>query len=81
MVRYKGAWAHYNISPETAGICEARLLKWEDEDQLSPPQHILLLRSMRHWVGSSDERALIDELGEVIENSFRNRDSLSPESR
>lgn len=81
MIRYRGDWAHYQISPETIGICEARLLKYEGKSQNSPPPQILLLKSFRHWVGSSDEQNLMDELGYALDNNHRNRDDTSPESR
>ncbi|HEX2535929.1 MAG TPA: hypothetical protein VHK69_19445 [Chitinophagaceae bacterium] len=74
IVPYEGAWAHYSITPESNGIFTARLLKYEGHGGNIPPDNVLLVRSVRRWIGSSDQK-LIDELGNVIE---RARDGKDP---
>ena len=66
-VQYLGKRAHYEIAPEAAGVYQARLLKYEGGDLLAPPPHIILVKSVRRWVGSHEERPLLEALGRVID--------------
>jgi hypothetical protein len=70
-IQYLGKQAYYEISPEAMGIYQARLLNYEGGDMVRPPEQITLVRSVRRWAGSNDERPLVDALGEVIEKRVR----------
>ena len=71
VVRYLGDWAHYAITPENKGIYHAHLTKYEGAEIVTPPEDILLVRGPRQWVGSYNERSLLDELGRCIEERMR----------
>lgn len=78
-VWYLGDLAHYSITPDSYGIYQARLIKYEGPDMVTPPENVLLVRSARHWVGSSDDSQFIQELGQAIEERVRHSDPHSPE--
>lgn len=46
-----GDLAFYTISPDSFGIYQARLVRYEVPDLVTPPEHVLLVRSARRWVG------------------------------
>jgi hypothetical protein len=81
VVEYKGALAHYSLSPENFGVYQARLLKYEGDPDCKPPQHVLLAKSVRNWAGSCDQRELLNNLGAVIETRMSHRGSGSPDSQ
>jgi hypothetical protein len=70
-VDYLGGRAHYEIAPEAGGIFQARLLKYTGGDMVTPPAQITLVKSVRKWVGSSEERPLIAALGQVVDRRVR----------
>jgi hypothetical protein len=70
-VQYLGKRAYYEIAPEAGNIYQARLLKYEGGDLVTPPQHITLVKSVRRWAGSHEERPLVDALGRVIDRRVR----------
>lgn len=74
VVRYRGKQAHYAISPENEGIYYARLLKFEGQGVPTPPANLILVRGMCHWVGSSKEQYVVDELGKALEQRVRGSD-------
>ena len=77
VVQYAGNLAHYTITPERAGIYQARLLKYEQMDGVAgviPPASVALLRGVRHWVGSTEEQYFVDQLGNAIEQRVRSGD-------
>lgn len=71
VVAYLGKRAHYEIAPEAHGIYQARLLRYEGGDLITPPPWITLVRSVRRWVGSTGERLLVQALGRVIDRRVR----------
>lgn len=77
-VWYLGDLAHYAVTPDSYGIYQARLIKYEGPDVVIPPDHVLLVRSARHWVGSCDDTRFIQELGQAIEERVRHGDPQSP---
>ena len=74
VVWYAGKLAHYVITPENSGVYYARLLTFEEQSGPTPPANLILVRGMRHWVGSANEPYLVDELGKVIEYRIRGGD-------
>lgn len=70
-VQYLGKRAYYEIFPEAGGVYQARLLKYEGGDWLTPPERITLVRSVRRWAGSHGERPLLDALGRIIDRRGR----------
>lgn len=80
VVQYAGNLAHYTITPESAGIYHARLLKYEHADGAdgaTPPLSVTLVRGVRHWVGSTEEQHFVDQLGKAIEQRVRRGDPHS----
>lgn len=71
VVQYLGDWAHYSVTPETAGIYHARLLKYEGPNVVTPPENITLVRSASRWVGSYEEQHFVEELGRAIDDRVR----------
>lgn len=71
VVQYLGNWAHYAITPESDGIYNAQLTRYDGPEVVTPPEKILLVRGPRQWVGSHDERILLDELGWSIDARVR----------
>lgn len=71
VIQYLGKRATYEISPDTAGIYQARLLRYNGGDLVTPPQEITLVRSVRRWAGSNEERPVIDALGKIIDRRVR----------
>lgn len=70
-VQYLGKRAYYEIVPEAGGIYQARLLTYKGGDIVTPPQSITLVKSVRRWAGSHNERPLVDALGRVIDRRIR----------
>jgi hypothetical protein len=70
-VQYLGKRAYYEISPEAGGIYQASLLRYEGGDIAAPPQEVTLVKSVRRWAGSNEERPLVDALGQVIDRRVR----------
>lgn len=76
-VWYLGDPAYYSITPDDYGIYQARLVRYEGPDLVTPPEHVLLVRSARQWVGSCDEPWFIQDLGRIIDERVRGRDPHS----
>ncbi len=76
VVKYKGALAHYNVSPGNEGIYQAQLIRYDGKPDQVPPKQITLVRGLDHWSGSSDKQDLIDKIGEVIERRIKHYDPL-----
>jgi hypothetical protein len=70
-VQYLGKRAYYEIAPEAGGIYQARLLRYEGGDWVTPPPCITLVKSVRRWAGSHEERPLLEALGRVIDRRVR----------
>jgi len=68
VVKYRGALAHYKVSPENENIYHARLIRYDGKPDQTPPAQITLTRGSEHWSGSSDKQDLLDKIGEVIEH-------------
>jgi hypothetical protein len=77
-VWYLGDLAHYAITPDSYGIYQARLLKYEGPDMVTPPENVLLVRSARNWVGSYEDSHFIQDLGRAIEERVREGDPNTP---
>jgi hypothetical protein len=73
-VWYAGDLAHYAVTPDQFGIYQARLIKYEGPDGITPPESVLLVRSARQWVGSYDEAGFIQDLGTAIDERVRDGD-------
>lgn len=71
VVQYLGKRATYEIAPDAGGIYQARLLRYKGGDLFAPPQTITLVKSVRRWAGSHEERSLVDALGQVIDRRVR----------
>lgn len=73
-VWFAGELAHYSITPDNYGIYQARLIKYEGPDGVTPPENVLLVRSARQWVGSYDEAYFVQDLGNAIDERVREGD-------
>lgn len=76
-VWYLGDLAHYSITPDSYGIYQARLIKYEGPDGVTPPENVILVRSARQWVGSYEEPHFIQDLGNAIDERVRGGDPHS----
>jgi hypothetical protein len=66
-INYRNAFAHYNITIEDEGIYSATLLDYEGSIHDLPPANIILTKGIRHWIGSTSDEVLTNDLGEVID--------------
>ena len=71
VVPFDGGVAHYLVSPESSGIYQARLLRFEGTCEKLPPSELILVKGYRQWSGSFDRQDLLNSLGEAIDG--RNR--------
>jgi hypothetical protein len=67
LVKYRDQYAEYRISQEKTGIFLASLERYEGSVHTLPPPTITMTKGVRHWIGSTDEQPLIDDLGEIID--------------
>ena len=74
MVQFDDGFAHYAISPETNGIYQARLLKFDGSSDRMPPSEVILVRGYRQWSGSYGRQDLLNEIGKAIETRNREGD-------
>jgi len=74
VVKYRGALAHYNVSPENEAIYQARLVRYDGKPDQTPPIQVTLIKDEGHWSGSSDKQDLLDKIGEVIERRITHHD-------
>ncbi len=79
VVKYRGAFAHYNISPENEAIYKAFLIRYDGKPDQTPPAQVTLVRGAEHWSGSSDKQDLLNKIGEVIERRIAPYDTLYSE--
>jgi hypothetical protein len=72
IVQYREFEARYRIKREKLEntIYFALLEDYAGPTDQLPPVRITLTKGIRHWVGSSDDQNLIDELGKVIDISL-----------
>lgn len=71
VVLHEGALAHYDVSIENGGRCDARLLSYNGNSSQSPPEQISLKKEGRHWLGTSTDQQLSDDLGYAIESKAK----------
>ena len=70
-VTYKGSLAYYTIEEDTKGIFSATLVDYKGSTHNMPPVHLIITKGVRHWIGSTDDDVLTNELGEAIEISLQ----------
>jgi hypothetical protein len=80
IVKIDDAVAHFTLSPSGAGVYQAELVHYEGRPEQSPPNRILLVRSIRHWTGSCDRTDILQELGDVIDNVINEAPMFKNES-
>ena len=68
IVNYGNGRACFKIQKENPGIYHARLLYFEGNKKQSPPKELVLMRAIRYWTGSHENKALLNELGKKIED-------------
>lgn len=71
VVPFNDGLAYYAISPESNGIYQARLLRYEGSLDRQPPAEIILVRGYRQWSGSAERQDLLNQIGKAIENRSR----------
>lgn len=76
VIVYKGALAYYIINQVSLDVYNASLKRYGGYEYI--PQYVTLTRSFRHWTGSIEDVALMDELGRSIDRNFQN-DPLFPQ--
>ena len=75
VVRYRGALAYYRVERDSAGIYQAHLTHFQGPAEAAPPHRVTLAKGIRHWVGSSAHKELMEDIGQNIENCLtQNRD-------
>jgi hypothetical protein len=67
LVKYREQYAEYRIVMESEGIYTAILERYEGSVHSLPPPKLTMTKGVRHWIGSTEEQPLLDELGEVID--------------
>jgi len=67
-VIYQGATAYFKIKSEALGVYSATLLHYSGEEEQRPSRNITLLRGVRQWTGSIEDKALLSSLGKEIED-------------
>lgn len=77
VVSYWGSLAHYAVTPDNFGVYYARLLKYEGPGGITPPESLLMVRSLRRWISSCDDEGFINDLGRAIEQRTRDGDPHS----
>ncbi len=65
-VLYKGALAHYTVTPGADGTFEAGLLKYSGGEATIPPLRLVFRKEGRHCTGNSQEQELMDDLYEAV---------------
>ena len=68
MIKYRGGRACFTIFQEGEGIYTASLLSYEGEEGNTPPEEITLIKGVRCWTGSIEDKTLLNELGEFIDS-------------
>jgi hypothetical protein len=71
VVQFNGGLAYYSISPESNGIYQARLLRYEGGSDRVPPAEVILVKGYRQWSGSFERQDLLNEIGKAIESRSR----------
>lgn len=66
VVGYRGFYTEYRISKENKDIYLATLKRFDGNDN-PPPSSFIITRSVGHWIGSIDDEALINRIGEIID--------------
>jgi hypothetical protein len=72
-VKYGNGSACYIIRKENPGIYYAHLVYFDGHQKSAPPQNITLIRGIRQWKGSLDDRELLNELGKIIEEAYHQK--------
>jgi hypothetical protein len=67
LVKFREQYAEYRIVLESEGIYTAILERYEGSVHNLPPPKLTMTKGVRHWIGSTEEQPLLDELGEVID--------------
>ncbi len=71
-VKYNEGEACFRVLKEEPGLYFAELLYFEGEPANKPPEEITLVRGIRCWAGSHDNKDLLTELGKQIEAFYTN---------
>ncbi len=75
VVQFEEGLACYQITPESNGIYQARLLQYQGNAARLPPSEIILVRGYRQWSGSYERQDLLNELGKAIEAMNRQKET------
>lgn len=78
IVMYRGALAQYLITQEHEGIFNAHLSRYDGKVDHLPPYKLTLIRGALKWTGNSEDPALIEALGKVIDKKLRDLKSRIP---
>lgn len=71
-IYYRNAYAHFELLREAKRIYTAELLRYDGIVENTPPKNILLLRGLRSWWGSAQDKELVKALGEHISSLSEN---------
>lgn len=71
VIQFNDGLAYYAISPESNGIYQARLLRYEGSHDRLPPTEVILVKGYRQWSGSSERQDLLNQIGKAIEGRSR----------
>lgn len=67
-VKHRGDHACFKILREGEGIYTASLLSYDGENTNTPPGEITLIKGVRCWTGSIEDKTLLSELGGFIDS-------------
>ena len=68
-IYYRNAYAHYIIKRENKGLYQADLILYDGPPEQAPAASVTLIKSARHWRGSTDDQELISSLGNILTNT------------
>lgn len=75
-VKYGKGSACFEVRRDSPGVYHADLLYFDGDHKLSPPKKITLIRGVRHWTGSFEDVVLLNQLGDIIEESLFNSSTV-----
>jgi hypothetical protein len=73
IVQYGGAYAYYKVIVDGQDMYHARLIRFYGSPEAAPPDKLLLVKGIRRWIGSSDDKEIMGELGRFIDTAMPER--------
>jgi hypothetical protein len=77
-VNIEGGVADYHILPEGNGLYRADLVGYHGRPNFCPAERIIMVRSVRKWIGSCDHIEVINQIGREIEKAVHEAPIFRP---